>query len=225
MTSTRQPKSKPRLPHPLVSLAVAAVVGLGIWFYVERVHDDLFPKRFHPVVEGKIYRSGELTPAAMTTVVRRHGIRTIVDFGADERGSKEDALHQRTAESLGVVRYRFDLYGDATGNPNAYVHALRIMTDPSMQPVLVHCGAGTERTGCVVILYRHEVEGVPIAEAYREATRVGHRAHRNPRLMEVLDRWSGPIIEAWRSGGQINAEGAKPLPEPEPVGRRLSSAG
>ncbi len=207
--------------RPWIPALIAGAVALLIWFYVEQVHEDLFPKRFHTVVEGQIYRSGKLTTAAMTKVVRQHDIRTVVDFGAYPLGSKEDQLQQAIADSLGTVRYRFDLHGDATGNPNAYIHALRLMTDPANHPILVHCGAGTERTGCVVILYRHLVEGVPVAEGYKEASSIGHSGRRNPHLMDVLNTWTDPITEAWASGGDV--PGAEPLPTPAPVGTPISS--
>src|SRR6185295_17352182 len=118
---------------------------------------------------------------------------------------------QHTAESLGITRFRFELSGDSTGNPNNYLQALRLMTDPSRQPVLVHCGAGTERTGCAVILYRHIVQGVPLADAVREAEAAGHSARRNEALAKTLDDWAGPIEEAYRSGGLV--AGAEPLGE------------
>lgn len=207
--------------RPWIPALIAGAVALLIWFYVEQVHEDLFPKRFHTVVEGQIYRSGKLTTAAMTKVVRQHDIRTVVDFGAYPLGSKEDQLQQAIADSLGTVRYRFDLHGDATGNPNAYIHALRLMTDPANHPILVHCGAGTERTGCVVILYRHLVEGVPVAEGYKEASSIGHSGRRNPHLMDVLNTWTDPITEAWTSGGDV--PGTEPLPTPAPVGTPISS--
>ncbi len=202
----------------LLGLLVALA---GAWFWRYAVRDHVIPKRFGEVAAGKVYRSGKLTPAALKGVAEEHGIRTIVDLGAYELGSAEDRRAQRTAEALGLTRYRLDLIGDATGNPNYYVQALELMTDPARQPVLVHCGAGTERTGCAVLLYRHIVEGEPIGrpyedEEFKEAVRAGHSPRRNPHLREVVEQWADDIARAFREKGQI--DGAPPLPPARPVG-------
>ena len=76
------------------SLALVAGVAAATW-------PNVFPKRFHEVDAGKVYRSGKLTPAAFEKVVTENGIKTIVDLGAWEPGTKEDLLAQRTAEALG----------------------------------------------------------------------------------------------------------------------------
>ena len=196
-----------------VFLAVV-IVAVGL-FFQQVIRPHLVPKRFSEVAAGKVYRSGKLTPSATRIVYDRHHIRTIVDLGAYPEGSREEKLAQETAESLGIERYRFDLSGDATGNPNYYLFALRLMTDPARQPVLVNCGAGTERTGCTVALYRHLAEGVPLDTAYAEADAAGHDPDRNPHLKEVLDRWERPIAAAFEDGGLV--AGAPPVPDPKPV--------
>ncbi|MCL4742903.1 MAG: tyrosine-protein phosphatase [Phycisphaerales bacterium] len=191
------------------ALAIGLIVTVGVLAYREWVRPNLFPKNFGVVTEGVLYRSGELTPAAVEKVVRRHAIRTIVDLGAFEPGTREERLAQRTADALGVDRFRMDLEGDATGNPNYYAEALRIMTDPERQPVLVQCGAGSERTGCAVAMYRHLVEGVPMDDAYAETQRYKHNPRRNPRLREVFEAWTEPVGRALREGGGV--PGAQPL--------------
>jgi protein tyrosine/serine phosphatase len=207
------PASSPRTKNPaLVIGACVAAVALGVWVWDDAIAPDLFPKRFHTVAEGRVYRSGKLTPAAMERVVRQHAIRTVVDLGAYDPGSPGDLRQARTAAALGVDRVRFNLVGDATGNPNYYVEALRIMRDPARWPVLVHCGAGTERTGCVTILYREIEQGWGEARAFAEADDIGHSPTRNPKLRQVLERWRGPIERALREGGAV--EGSEPIAPP-----------
>lgn len=184
----------------LVVCGSAAIGGVG---YRHVIEPDLVPKNAGVVVPGAIYRSGELTPAATRQVVERHGIRTIIDFGAHEPGSSEEVRAQRVAAALGVTRHRFNLGGDATGDPNEYVEAMRIALDPGNQPVLVHCAAGSERTGCFVILYRHHIEGVPIDEAYGEAMTHRHDPERNPRLRVVLERYAEAVGYSLKTGERI----------------------
>jgi len=186
----------------VVVLGVAAVAA-GIWAWDKSFKQDLFAKRFGVVEPEEIYRSGRLSPAATRRVVERHGIRTEIDFGAWDAESEEERRARRTAEALDLDRFVLRLYGDATGDPNQYVDALELMTDPERQPVLVHCAAGTERTGAAVVFYRHIVEGEPLEAALAEAEAHGHSPARNPRLRAYVHEWVDEIAEAYRSGGEI----------------------
>ncbi|MCA9288662.1 MAG: tyrosine-protein phosphatase [Phycisphaerales bacterium] len=207
-------------PAGVVVLAVAGVaVGALAWDRFIKPH--VVPKRFHEVAAATIYRSGKLTPATMEQVVRSHDIRTIVDLGAWVDDPRGERLEARTADVLGVQRHTFDLVGDSTGDPNDYVEALRLMTDPANQPVLVHCGAGTERTGMLVYLYRRIVEGATPEDAMREARRIGHSPSRNPHMAQMIERWEPEITRAFRDGGTIRVDAPTaqndPAPEASPV--------
>lgn len=198
-----------------LTIAALALVFLASTFN-PAVRRNLVPKNFGVVEDGRVYRAGQLTPAAMRTVHERYAFKTIIDLGSHERDSRGDRLNQRMADSLGIVRYRFDgLDGYARGNPNAYVEALRLMTDPANQPVLVHCGAGSERTSCVVLLYNNITHGTSLEDGLQGARDFKHRPHRNPHLREVVEKWGLAIIEAYRSGGPVS--GAPPMPEPASV--------
>ncbi len=203
----------PRQARRIGGLALVLLALALFWHH--GVRPNLFPKRFGIVADGRVYRSGKLTPEATRRIVEARHVRTIIDLGAWPEGSPDDRLAQRTADALGVTRYRFDLVGDATGNPNWYLETLRLMTDPARQPVLVHCGAGTERTGAAVVLYRSIIDGISLETAYAEADAAGHSPQRNPRLRAVLDRWAPAIERAYREGGSV--AGADPLPAPQPV--------
>lgn len=198
-------------------LLVAVLTLAGAWaFWHLAVREHVVPKNFGVVEAGKVYRSGGLTPAATERVVRRHGIRTIIDLGTYEPGMPGERRSQRTADILGVERFVMDLEGDSTGNPNYYVQALRLMTDPAKQPVLVHCGAGSERTGCAVMLYRQIEFGESVRDALPAARLHRHDPGRNPLVLVTLADWGDAIIKAFRDGGQI--PGVDPLPPPVPAG-------
>lgn len=184
-------------------VALALIVGLGAFLWARAVAPNLFPKNFGVVDEGRVYRSGELTPAAFKRLRERHGIKTIIDLGTHEPGTADENREQRTAQLLGITRHVFNLEGDSTGNPNEYVEALHLMTDPANQPVLVHCGAGSERTGMAVALYRHIAQGTPIDLAYEECKEFRHDPARNPHLPAMLREWGEKITDAYRSGHLI----------------------
>jgi tyrosine-protein phosphatase SIW14 len=202
--SVRNVRAKNRWIGAVIALAIAS--GGGALAYAKVVRPNVVPKNFGVVVEGKLYRSGELTPSATHRVVQERHVRTIIDLGAYDGNEVGERVARQTAEALGVERHVFRLEGDGTGNPNAYVEALRIITDPAKQPVLVHCSAGSQRTSACVLLYREIVEGKPIAGQMGEAYEHGHDPSRNPRLKPYLEQWHGQIGEAFRAGGLIQGQ-------------------
>ncbi len=182
----------------------AGLIALLAWFIVDGVVPNLVPKNFGVVQEGVLYRSGELTPRAMRTVIEKHSIKAIIDFGAHDHDPAGERREQAVAESLGVERYVLLMRGDGTGDPNNYAEALRIMTDPDRQPVLVHCAAGAQRTGCAVALYRSIVQGWDDDRALNETRQYRHDPAKNPHLEEMYRTWRDEIARALRSGGEID---------------------
>lgn len=178
-------------------------VALAVWFAVEGVVPNLVPKNFGTVEPGVLYRSGGLTTVAFKSVVDKHAIRTVVDLGGFDTDPAADRRAQRAAEAMGVTRIVLPLSGDATGDPNRYVEALRIMSDPASQPVLVHCSAGAQRTGCAVALFRSVIEGWDDETALREAEDFRHDPKDNPRLREMFFTWRDEIENALHTGGAI----------------------
>jgi len=77
------------------------------------------------------------------------------------------------------------------------------MTDPSKQPVLVHCSSGAQRTSAAAMLYRHIVEGKSFDDAYPESLRYGHDPDENIRLMPYLADWADKIALAFHAGAMI----------------------
>lgn len=203
------------------ALIIVAVVALTVWAWVDNAAPNLFPKNFGEVTTGEVYRSGRLTPEAMRKVVEDKGVRTIVDLGAWNPGSGGDQRERLTAESLGASYVRLPLFGDGRGDPNQYVRALRVITDPGAQPVLVHCAAGSERTGVAIALYRMIEQGWTIDQAMDEARRFRHDPAGNPHVREMLDTWCAPIEGALRTGAVIPYDG----PSPEDQAPMLAAPG
>ena len=181
----------------MLVIGVLALIGvLAVW------HEPR-PRNFGVIEPGLLYRSGRLSPGTLRRVVEDRHIRTIVDFGAYAPGSREELREQELAEQLGVRRVRLRLRGDGTGDPNEYVEALRVMTDSGAQPVLIHCAAGTNRTGVCTMLYRHIIQGDDFKGAYREAMKYGHDAGTDWVSLTYLADWSDEIRRSFETGETI----------------------
>ena len=192
------------------AVVIVGLVALAAVLWVNVMSPTLFPKNFGVVEQGRLYRAGDLTPAAFEKVVARHGVRTVVDLGAHHPGSPGEQREIETLDHLGVERVSLRLFGDARGDPNNYVHALRVMTDPQRGPVLVHCAAGAQRTGAAIAFYRMLVEGTSLDEAMLEAQRYRHDPEDNPHLRAMLETWAEPIRQSLETGEPIPYDGPSP---------------
>jgi tyrosine-protein phosphatase SIW14 len=57
------------------------------------------------------------------------------------------------------------------------IRFLRIATDPTKQPVFLHCQHGSDRTGTMIAVYRMTVDGWTVNEAIDEMMRGGYGFH------------------------------------------------
>ncbi|MBX3388550.1 MAG: tyrosine-protein phosphatase [Phycisphaeraceae bacterium] len=197
------------------AIALALAIGLTVFAY-KAVKPDVWPKRFGEVVPGKVYRSAELSPAAMEEIARKTGLKTVIDLGVAPDGDPRDRRQQLTAQVLGLKRYKFNLVGDSTGNPNEYLAALRLALDPANQPVLIHCATGAQRTSCAIALFRMASQSYTIDQALAEAQ--GFDA--KPKVGEVTRSIAPEVLHALRDGGSIPGEPAVTVVPAAPVASR-----
>ncbi len=164
----------------VVLLGVLVVsFGLGVYVYFRAVYGH--HKRFRVIEPGRFYRSGQMTAAGFTDVVRRFGLRTIINVQDDVPDpdlplhffSSETMKESELCRRLGVqyVWLAPDLQPRGTpGGPRPKVldEYLALMDDPGTYPALLHCKAGLHRTGILAAVWRMEYQGWSRVAAYRE---------------------------------------------------------
>jgi protein tyrosine/serine phosphatase len=138
-------------------------------------------RNFRVVEEGVLYRSGQLTLSGLKQVIHDYGIKTIVtlrDPVTPKEGSPDRAEEQYcTTEELNYVRIPPKHWWSAQGPAPAEegVRKFRaIMADQSNYPVLIHCFAGTHRTGAYCAIYRMEHDHWSNAKAIEELKACGY---------------------------------------------------
>lgn len=126
-------------------------------------------KRFDTVAEGVLYRSGQLKPWQLRSLIRDKKIRSVFSFTLTA-GEEE----QQICDDAQVKRYFHYLHGDGVGPDDPYLRFLQVVQDPANLPMLVHCSAGVQRTGGAVALYRVLMDQWPIEQALTEMTDKGN---------------------------------------------------
>jgi len=127
---------------------------------------------FGTVIPGKLYRCNHPTPATLSRMVRRNGVRTLINLRGPT-GNGSDALSREAAGRLGLDFV--DMAMDSRGAPHRdRILRLHAIYRDMRAPGLVHCKSGADRAGlaaglCVLF------EGGTARQALRQLTlRHGH---------------------------------------------------
>ena len=144
-----------------------------------------FDKRLRVVTEGKVYRSGCMTAEGFEETIKHHRIKTVINLMEEapdpnlnstyfRRPTKESEL----CEKLGV-RFEFlevDVLPPGASDdqqPAGVTKFRKLLDDPSVYPVLIHCKAGLHRTGVLTAFYRMDYEGWSRYRALEEMRALG----------------------------------------------------
>ena len=178
--------SQQRLPRFVV---IVLLIGGGAYVFDQYIKWNLFPKRWGVVEPAAIYRSGQLSPMQIRKQIEKHSIDVIVSLTGPIPGDVEYEAEKQATKDYGIERVTFPLRGDGTGDIEQYAAAIakihQSIRDDKI--VLVHCAAGTQRTGGVVASYRILVQGRSPVEAVEEMRQYGWRPDKNPVLLPYIN--------------------------------------
>lgn len=144
----------------LAALALVAA-ALAIWGWTSRM-----PRRFAEVVPGRLYRCGSVNGAQLERLAKRYQIRAVLSLL--DPAAPESQRERAAAEALHLRWINVPLRGngDSTAEERARIKAA--LADESAAPLLVHCAAGTNRTGLTVGLYRLNQQGWTADQVFEE---------------------------------------------------------
>jgi protein tyrosine phosphatase (PTP) superfamily phosphohydrolase (DUF442 family) len=137
-------------------------------------------------VDDGLYRSAQPTAEGFVAA-KALGIKTVVNLC----GCKTDPALAGAA-GLEVVEMRT---GCGSLDEDLLLRFLRVATDASRRPVLVHCAAGHDRTGTAVAAYRVVVSGWTADQALAEMRAFG-AAPWYPRLGRLIRGLDVPAMRA-----------------------------
>ena len=150
-------------------------------------------------VSDRLYRSAQPSAPGMEKL-KEMGIKTVVNlrsFHSDHRKMGNAAL---TYEHIYMKAWHPE--------EEDVVRFLRLVTDESRGPVLVHCQHGADRTGLMCAIYRVAVQGWTKEDAVKEMTGGDYHFHR---MWRNLISWFNKLdVERLRNAADIPAPAAKP---------------
>jgi len=96
------------------------------------------------------------------------GVKTVIDLQED--GERNE---QQMVEGAGMKFYRIGLSDSSWPSRGKPEQFLKIVNDPSNQPVFVHCHGGRHRAGIMTAIYRMTHDGWTAERAYAEMKQYG----------------------------------------------------
>jgi len=163
----------------LLGIAVV-LLAIGVPLAYSAYYGTHF-RNFRIMEDGVLYRSGQLTPHGLDTIVKEHGIRTVISLRTSRDPNKPhpDTFEEDYCNSHGMkfVRLIPKVWSVQDGKVPAQVNVdkfLEVMNDKANHPVLIHCFAGIHRTGTFCTIYRMEYNGWSSAEALAELRSLGY---------------------------------------------------
>lgn len=114
---------------------------------------------FHEVLPGRFYRSGQLSPDALSRYIDRYGIKTVINLRGAAPGRAWYDGEIAATRDHGADHLDFHISAGRRLTLDESLRLVALMRD-AKAPVLVHCQGGSDRSGLASLLYLHEVAGV-----------------------------------------------------------------
>lgn len=119
---------------------------------------------FGTVVEGKVYRSNQITPERMAQYQAEHGIRSVLNLRGAKPGEGWYDAEVQAAADLDIQLINFGMSADKEVSDEQIDSLLALMRD-APKPLLIHCKSGADRTGIASTMYLAVIEEVDEEEA------------------------------------------------------------
>jgi protein tyrosine/serine phosphatase len=153
----------------LIVFGTVTILTLVPLWYVGIIGDN-----FRVVTSGKCYRSGQMNYKEICKTISQYKIRTVVNL----TGVKKESWYLeeiKAAHEFGVKHVDIKLSSDKLPPPQEISGLLQALQN-GPYPILIHCRAGSDRSGLACAIYRNIIENVALDVAVREQLtwRYGH---------------------------------------------------
>lgn len=129
---------------------------------VEHNFTNLFRFNFHPISD-EAFRSSQPTMWQLRRMVRKHGIRTIINLKDAKPDSPYWQFEREQCADLGVRMVDVNITSRRVPDVSKLRLAQQIF-ETAEYPIWIHCKAGIDRTGIYAALYQYFRMGRPIEQ-------------------------------------------------------------
>ena len=154
---------------------------------------------FHEVVPGRLYRSGQPTTKDLETYIIQYSIKTIINLRGRNPEAQWWVEEKKVADARGVELYNLAMDAHVLTPKEKLIQLFEIF-DKAREPILIHCRAGSDRTGEAVALWLMDKAKKNNKEALAALIAwYGHNAWMFPKKRELIEHWQGRESLARRS--------------------------
>lgn len=151
---------------------------------------------FHTIAEGEAYRSAQPTGADLVKWATENGIRSVINLRGPHEGTPWYDDEIAASDALGLRHYDFGMSASKGLTTDQAVRLVALMR-AAPKPVLIHCKAGSDRTGLASALYLADRGSSEDLAEGQISLRFGHvsipytAAWPIDQSWEALERWLG----------------------------------
>jgi len=162
---------------------MALVVGLRFWYLEEQGN-------FHAITPGEAYRSAQMDRDELEYYLGKYHIRSVINLRGRAAGQPWYEEEVKVCRELGVGHYDVVLKADELP-PQEEIGYLIALFKHVPRPVLIHCRAGSDRSGLAAAIWKVVVDGASKQEAQRQLSLLyGHLPFGPTQVMDqFLDQW------------------------------------
>jgi protein tyrosine/serine phosphatase len=152
---------------------------------VEHNFTNAIRRNFHKISEDA-FRSSQPTTYQLRKIIKKHGIKTVLNLRGYERNSPLRALEERVCEEAGVKLVYIEAYSRKIPEVKTLEEFKRVF-ESIEYPVLIHCKSGADRAGLGSTLFLHYRHGVPLEHANQlKLWPYGHIKHARTGLIDLF---------------------------------------
>lgn len=152
----------PRSNRVVFTLAILAALAAVGFMATSRAET-----RVRAVVPGRLVRGAWQSPQALSAILRREHIRTVVTLTAINAEDPKYVAQKPVLDASGV-RWIFIPMRGSTATLDEMSQAADLLANPALQPVFFHCVGGHHRTSLAHAAYRIRYSGYSADQAWDE---------------------------------------------------------
>lgn len=113
---------------------------------------QLYTGNEHTSIKGELYRSAQPTGEDIKKYARELGIKSIINLRGENGNAPWYQEEVATAKALGITHINFRMKAARELTNEQALELIKVMRE-APKPLLIHCRAGSDRTGLAAALY------------------------------------------------------------------------